>query len=234
MTNSGNEFTNTIPLLSEGYNKAHRAYMVVSALLLAWELVGITVEKQPLKNYNISLKSPEAFPLILVVLVLYFMFKITVEWHLIDENKRASVPAGIDFYSAQTIGVVSLVLYAYQQASKIQIVNILPESSMVNLLVSFFIIIAIYTSMYVGRRLIVMYLKYKSHHDRFYDNEPIMRIMIWNILTLTTVLAAGMGAIVFKSGFAMLIYFIVIFFIVMAVIYIVEKKRFSRFSKEYD
>ncbi|MCG8345633.1 MAG: hypothetical protein MI685_10830 [Chlorobiales bacterium] len=114
-----------LPFLSEPYYKSHRAYAGVSALLLAWELIGITVTGKPLENYNISLKSPDAFPLVLVVLVLYFMFKITIEWHHCDDYRRESLPAKIDFYFSHVIGFLSILLYGVQQAIEFQVFDLI-------------------------------------------------------------------------------------------------------------
>jgi hypothetical protein len=129
-------------ILSEGYNKCHRDYIIVSALLLAWEIIGITVDKQPFRNYNFSFKNPQAFPAVLFVLIFYFMFKMTIEWHLNNKVQRNSIPAKIDFYSAHVIAFSSLFLYSYQQATTNQLITLLPTDIAIRTILVFISIVA--------------------------------------------------------------------------------------------
>lgn len=185
---------NDIPFLTEGYYKSHRAYVGVSALLLSWELVGIKVTEQPLDNYNISLKSPEAFPLVLVVLVFYFMFKSTIEWHHCDRERRDSLPAKIDFYFAHFIGFLSIVLYGVQQAIKSQIFDLITFDIQINFVFSW---VALLSAFFSVRAFAFIYLKIKMRFvDKIYS---IWIILLFPMIYLFYELTGGFEHISINS-----------------------------------
>ena len=113
----------TVPEFSESYAKAHKAYGLASALLLAWELVGVDFGPSPFESLRITLKSPEAVPYVIVALVVYFGFRITVEWFQSDSRRRAAPASKIDFAVAHLIGICSLTLFAIQTALRFQLAN---------------------------------------------------------------------------------------------------------------
>ncbi len=92
-----------------------------AGLLLAWELVGIRLTEEPLTNFKLMLKSPEAAPFVLIALVTYFSFRITVEWLQCDLGRRALKVAKIDFAMAHTLAVVSIGLYGLQRTADFQV-----------------------------------------------------------------------------------------------------------------
>src|SRR6476620_11936009 len=114
-----------VPQLSESYQGAHKAYGLSSALLIAWEFIGIEFDARPIESLRLTLKSPQAVPYILVVLVAYFAFRFTIEWFQADPRRRSMIPSRIDFGAAHLIGALSLVLYGYQAYSQVQIANVL-------------------------------------------------------------------------------------------------------------
>jgi hypothetical protein len=119
------------PPLSEAYQKAHKEYGLSSALLIAWELVGFNVQKAPLENIEIELKNPEAIPWVLIVLVVYFGFRITIEWKQCDETRRRSKPPLIDFLVSHGIGATSIGLFSYQRLSQTQLATVISDANQV-------------------------------------------------------------------------------------------------------
>src|SRR5689334_24889056 len=91
------------PHFSSAYHKVHKQYGIFAALLFVWELIGVDVDNSPaLKNYVI-LKSPQAVPWVLVVMVLYFCFRFTVEWHQSSARRRKLAASRIDYRVAHGI-----------------------------------------------------------------------------------------------------------------------------------
>jgi hypothetical protein len=68
------------PALSESYHKARRNYVLFSAPLIAWELIGFDVPEAPLENVKITVKSPQAIPVVLIVVMGYFAWLVVQEW----------------------------------------------------------------------------------------------------------------------------------------------------------
>ena len=72
-------------------------------------------EATPFSDFNITLKSPEAAPYILIALVGYYAFRLTIEWYQCDSSRRALKVSRIDFFMAQFLGLVAVGLYALQR-----------------------------------------------------------------------------------------------------------------------
>lgn len=116
-----------VPELNESYHKARKSYGLFSVLLFLWELVGIELTEAPIENMNITFKSPQAAPFILIVLVTYFGYRFTVEWYQTDPRRRNARPSQIDFFVAHCIGVLSILFYTVQFILSYQIANELSE-----------------------------------------------------------------------------------------------------------
>jgi hypothetical protein len=112
-----------IPALGEVYNHARKAYGLVSALLIAWELIGVELDASPIESVKLKLKSPQAAPYVLVALIVYFGFRLTIEWYQSDIRRRQLRASRIDLIVAHAIATASLLLYAYQAASQVQFAN---------------------------------------------------------------------------------------------------------------
>src|SRR5436190_18860859 len=97
-----------IPALGRAYAHARKAYTAVSAVLIAWELIGIELENHPIEHFKITIKSPQAVPYVLIVLVFYFSFRTTIEWAQTDARRRGLFPAKLDFIVAHTIAATAL------------------------------------------------------------------------------------------------------------------------------
>lgn len=69
--------------LSGEYHKARKQLMLWSAILFIWELVGIDLDKAKDAEGNVgalikSIKSPQAIPWALLIMVGYFVFKLRI------------------------------------------------------------------------------------------------------------------------------------------------------------
>lgn len=114
--------------MTDAYHKARRGYGLFSGLLIAWELIGIKVNASPFSDFNVTLKSPEAAPYILITLVSYYAFRLTIEWYQCDSSRRALKVSRIDFFIAHSLGFVAVGLYAIQRGFGLQLVDHLGDS----------------------------------------------------------------------------------------------------------
>ena len=116
-------------------DKARKAYGLTSGLLLAWELIGIELPETPLENVKVTLKSPQAVPYVLIALVLYFAFRITIEWYQSEPARRRLWASRVDFAVAHGIGVAALLLFAIQAFLHVQVANKIKGLQIMNFVV---------------------------------------------------------------------------------------------------
>ncbi|HYV25268.1 MAG TPA: hypothetical protein VE969_08515 [Pyrinomonadaceae bacterium] len=114
--------------LSNEYHKARKQLMLWAAILFIWELVGIDLEKGKDAGGNAgaiigALKSPQAVPWALVILVLYFAFKLRTEWRQCHVTRRQVVEAKQDYYLAFIVGGAACGLYIGQAVSHAQLAD---------------------------------------------------------------------------------------------------------------
>lgn len=114
--------------LSPEYHKAHKQLMLWSTILFVWEFVGIDLDKaKDTDGYAgaviKSLKSPQAVPWVLLILVGYFLFKCSTEWAQCHLDRRRLRFAKIDFISAWIVAVAAITLYVGQALSRVQLAD---------------------------------------------------------------------------------------------------------------
>src|SRR5258708_29562056 len=115
--------------LSTEYHKARKQLMFWSAILFIWELVGIDLEKAKEAGGNAgaligAIKSPQAVPWALLILVIYFLIKCWIEWAQSHPERRKVLVARADFYLAGFVGLLSIALYVGQSIRRIQFANL--------------------------------------------------------------------------------------------------------------
>ena len=120
--------------LSTEYHRARKQLLLWSAILLGWSLIGIDLEKVKEAEGNVgvlmrAIKSPQAVPWVLLILIGYFIFKVTIEWRQSSQGRRKLRVAKIDYYSAVSIAVIAYFLYFGQIVSRIQIADFLQSHS---------------------------------------------------------------------------------------------------------
>lgn len=114
--------------LSTEYHKARKQLMLWAAILFIWELVGIDLEKMKEAGGNAgaiitAIKSPQAVPWALLILVGYFAVKLRIEWRQCNEARRQVREAKQDYYLACGVALAAFVLYFGQAISHIQFAN---------------------------------------------------------------------------------------------------------------
>lgn len=111
--------------LTEQYYKARKQLVLWSAFLFAWELVGINVDQIVIQGASVEnlLKSPQAVPWILVVLVFYFGFQTVLEWMQCPAEAVRKKACQVHFGAACVVAVGSMGLYIWQTMAGIQIAD---------------------------------------------------------------------------------------------------------------
>lgn len=102
-----------VPHLTEAYQKARRQYAFFSALLIAWQFIGIDIPqgKSLFPNVNVTLRNPESIPWVIFILVWYFSYRTWVEWGQCDQRRRDLKHSRVDITVAHSIGSLALVVY---------------------------------------------------------------------------------------------------------------------------
>src|SRR5262249_26331615 len=91
-------------------------------LLAAWELLGITPETD---KWGFKLQSPNAIPLILLTLVLYSSYKMTIEWAQCNPSRREHIAAKLDYRFAHMVAVIAIGISFFQYIYRTQIFDTL-------------------------------------------------------------------------------------------------------------
>lgn len=143
-----------IPEFSGAYNRAHRQYVFISAILVAWELIGLDVKESPIQNINVALKTPQAIPYVLIALVFYSAYRITVEWYQSDSRRRSTRVSRIDFAITHGLGLTSLLIFLIQVIIRIQVFSLIHDPK---IFIFWFLLISAFVY------LIVLALKYTWH-----------------------------------------------------------------------
>jgi hypothetical protein len=118
------------PALTPEYYKARRQLILWSSVLFGWELVGVDLEKLDTGAGNVgaiakALKSPQAVPWVIVVLVAFFAYRITVEWKQSNHARRSRVASQVDIVMSIGIAFTSYLLFFGQRAAGVQLADIL-------------------------------------------------------------------------------------------------------------
>lgn len=120
--------------LTSEYHKAHKQLMLWSAILFTYELIGVDLSSEKAEKIggNVGatiqlLKSPQAIPWALLILVLYFAFKCSIEWRQCHLGRRQIVDAKIDFFSGICVAALALALYVFQTLGRIQFADKLSQ-----------------------------------------------------------------------------------------------------------
>ena len=141
--------------LTPEYYKARRGLMLFSGLLIAWELIGIELSPKfnidPL-NLDITIKSPQAAPAVLIILIIYFSIRTAIEWHQSHPERRKEKASVADIFLTATVVIASLIIITIQFLLKIQIADIFDASSMMAFIFSIFIGYLVYYLFYFYRQ----------------------------------------------------------------------------------
>lgn len=118
MSNDDKDSTfKAVPHVTDAYHKARRNLIIVSGILLAWEYVGVRVDKTtaeiPGTKTPVYLENPDVLPYVIFLLVLYFLVRLSVEWFQCDSARREQWPCQLDIFVALSLALAAIVLFTY-------------------------------------------------------------------------------------------------------------------------
>ena len=112
-----------IPALHDQYYKSRKQLALYSALLFAWEFVGIRLPNRPFTQIDIEIMTPQAAPWIFIVLILYFGHRTILEWLQSPTERRQLIASKMDFYTTICIPIAALLVFSVQRILAIQIAD---------------------------------------------------------------------------------------------------------------
>jgi hypothetical protein len=174
-----------IPALTDTYQKAHKSYVLASGLLLSWVLIGISLETK--EKWGITLKSPNAVPLILLALVFYSGYRLIIEWAQCDPRRKNIRAAKLDNLVAHFIALSALVIAFIQYLLRIQIVDVARTHQMSILLG----VVTIYVSFGVPPAIMTAFYNRYAH--------PPQSIFLRVVIPIVLMLIAQAGWAVFAA-----------------------------------
>ena len=160
--------------LTPEYYKARRGLMLFSGLLIAWELIGIELSPKlniDSLNLDITIKSPQAAPAVLIILILYFSLRTAIEWHQSPLNRRKENASKADIIFSSLIPLLSLSIFAFQSLSKVQIADIYDKNLFKT---AFFAIIIPFPFTAILYKLTKELKEYKTKHKAPYIIKVIL------------------------------------------------------------
>jgi hypothetical protein len=153
--------------LSEEYHNARRQLVLWSGILFAWELIGINLENitGEIGAFAKSIRSPEAIPWVLLILVGYFFYRLMIEWLQCEPQRRARRVSKVDFATSLGIAIIAFLLFSVQRlfvdfrvADKIASLELIEVFSIAFGVTSFFFMRLIYGML--------------RHHHKLFEKKP--------------------------------------------------------------
>jgi uncharacterized membrane protein len=104
--------------LPDKYYDARKQLILFTGLLFAWEFVGITIDgKQTLDlgTVKVGVSRPDFIPFVFAVLVIYSVFRYTIEWCLAPAEDRMSLAARVDYKVSLMAALVATQLFFFHE-----------------------------------------------------------------------------------------------------------------------
>ena len=117
--------------LTEAFRKARKQYTLFSGLLIAWELVGLRLpaDGKLSTTIEVELLSPNAAPFVLIALILYFAFRMELEWRYCSPEEHHQKIARLDYWSTHGIALAAVGLFGVQRLLEVQVAETVAQGS---------------------------------------------------------------------------------------------------------
>lgn len=136
--------------LTDSFHRARRNLVLFSSLLLCWEFLGLQTGssiKAPVVNTSVDIANPDNLPVLILIMVIYSLFRFFIEWYQCDPNRRSYLAARADFYISNLIAISSITLFLYQTIANVNIFENLPQDHVI------FTLLLLITMVVVGHLL---------------------------------------------------------------------------------
>jgi hypothetical protein len=160
------------PPLSDHYHNARNKYALCSALLLAWDFLGLQIDIRGLfASVSVSIPTPEKVPILLVGLVLYHAYRICIEWNQCDRTRRSYRSSRVDFVITHLIGFASVVTYGIQQTVPPWLEQLVIDKAPTVLILLAMLIFVPYG------KIVQDFLSKGFNKNRWYSRKPMIRLL---------------------------------------------------------
>lgn len=170
------------PQLTEQYFKTRKSLALFSGLLFAWEFIGIEIPSKPFENLNVKIKSPQAAPYVLLILVVYFTIRLLIEWYQSSYMRRELRTSKIDLSLSLAIPIVAIVTFTIQRILDIQVADKITH------LGNYAYIIPILSGFLIGTSASPYILRFYGHPVTYSNLE--WNIIIRNIIGISLLFLA--------------------------------------------
>jgi len=148
------------PQLTEQFHKARRNLVLFSAILFGWEFIGIKITEKPIDNLDVKITTPEAMPFVLLIIVIYFFYRILVEWFQSNLERRKIKASNYDLVVSIGIASISILTYLIQQLGDIQIAEKLFDKS---IMLDYFMLGSIFSGGCLYAPLFFLFITYYKY-----------------------------------------------------------------------
>ncbi|MGD8780678.1 MAG: hypothetical protein PVH88_17140 [Ignavibacteria bacterium] len=100
--------------VSESYQKARKIFAAFSGLVIIWTFVGIDITRFLDEYVKVGVGNPDALPIVLIILTLYFALRFILEWFQISIEIRHSTIMKADFFITVYIGMIALAAFLFK------------------------------------------------------------------------------------------------------------------------
>lgn len=139
----------SVPTLSDAYNRERKCLILYSGLLFGSEVAGLTFGRSQSSQLNqfIAFDNPGAVPIVLVALIVWSLFQITVEWFNCDFRRRVTISAQLDILSAIFLSIFTLSMFAIQRNFAIRLADQLTSITAVAFISCFAVVLIVGTTL---------------------------------------------------------------------------------------
>ena len=122
------------PQMTEAYHKARRLLALFSGILIAWEYVGLRIGEQtggpvttklPITETVVTIKNAEVIPVVVVILTIYFGFRLAIEWLQCDAQARTTLASKTDLQVAYFLASAAVLLFVLQRTTELRLADLL-------------------------------------------------------------------------------------------------------------
>lgn len=164
--------------LSEHYYKSRKQLMIFSGLFFIYEFIGVKVPVKPFPNSDVELLSPQATPIALIILVIYFIYRTILGWHQSTTDSRRFKVSRLDYYPSLIISILPILLFTFQLIYKMQLVDLIERNIVFIYSTWFGAFIALFTFWFFSRYIgIFRGPFYKIRDKRFFKIADIFFIV---------------------------------------------------------
>ncbi len=129
---------------NEHYYKSRNSLLLFSGILLAWELIGVNVESAETSGIKVSIKEVDAIPYVLFILIVYFLYRVIIEWYQSPYERRLLKQSRIDLGVTLIIPFSSMATYSIQRWLDLSIFNSIQTNNIILIIASIFSIVVLY------------------------------------------------------------------------------------------